>query len=49
MLVRTGVQLESVRKETGFEEVETAGGHRIRSLMWSRSRRRCDVCRGSWD
>ena len=29
-LVGMGVQLESVTKETGFEEVETAGGYRIR-------------------
>ena len=36
-------------KETGFEEVQTAGGHRIRPLMWSGSGRCCDVCRGSWD
>ena len=45
----TGVQLESVRKETGVEEVQTAGGHRIRSLVWRGSGRCCDVCRGSWD
>ena len=48
-LVGTGVQLESVRKETGVEEVQTAGGHRIRSLVWRGSGRCCDVCRGSWD